>query len=203
MSIRTLTQEDPIGLAGGLNLYGFAGGDPINFSDPFGLCKQGTEGCLPMPDLNAQMQSAMAGDFSLSEANEQRIQTLAPDLQRSTRALVNRTYFATGKSFHVHSGTRSFAEQDQLHQSNPNGAAPPGLSWHNYGRAFDAYFHSNGAVGGSYRDYSVAGGIAEELGWVWGGRWGDDLGHFDSPNADIVQLYMNNHLSGIPPGGRD
>jgi hypothetical protein len=25
-------------LAGGLNLYGFAGGDPVNFSDPFGLC---------------------------------------------------------------------------------------------------------------------------------------------------------------------
>jgi RHS repeat-associated protein len=32
------TQEDPIGLAGGLNLYSFAGGDPVNFSDPFGLC---------------------------------------------------------------------------------------------------------------------------------------------------------------------
>src|SRR5262249_44554328 len=30
-------QEDPIGLAGGLNLYGFAGGDPVNYSDPFGL----------------------------------------------------------------------------------------------------------------------------------------------------------------------
>lgn len=29
---------DPIGLAGGLNLYGFAGGDPVNYSDPFGLC---------------------------------------------------------------------------------------------------------------------------------------------------------------------
>jgi RHS repeat-associated protein len=40
------TQEDPIGLAGGLNLYGFAGGDPINFSDPFGLCprEQGGDG---------------------------------------------------------------------------------------------------------------------------------------------------------------
>lgn len=34
------TQEDPIGLAGGLNLYGFAKGDPVNFSDPFGLCPE-------------------------------------------------------------------------------------------------------------------------------------------------------------------
>ena len=32
-----LTQQDPIGIAGGLNVYGFANGDPINFSDPFGL----------------------------------------------------------------------------------------------------------------------------------------------------------------------
>jgi len=32
------TQEDPLGLAGGMNLYGFGGGDPVNLSDPFGLC---------------------------------------------------------------------------------------------------------------------------------------------------------------------
>jgi len=32
------TQEDPIGLGGGLNLYGFGAGDPLNFNDPFGLC---------------------------------------------------------------------------------------------------------------------------------------------------------------------
>ena len=32
------TQGDPIGVAGGLNAYGFGSGDPINFGDPFGLC---------------------------------------------------------------------------------------------------------------------------------------------------------------------
>jgi RHS repeat-associated protein len=34
------TQEDPIGLAGGMNLYGFAAGDPVSYSDPFGLCPE-------------------------------------------------------------------------------------------------------------------------------------------------------------------
>ena len=47
------TQEDPIGLAGGMNLYGFAGGDPVNFSDPFGLCP-------PWPSCLARIGSASA-----------------------------------------------------------------------------------------------------------------------------------------------
>jgi RHS repeat-associated protein len=31
------TQMDPIGIAGGLNAYGFAAGDPVSYSDPYGL----------------------------------------------------------------------------------------------------------------------------------------------------------------------
>jgi RHS repeat-associated protein len=34
------TQPDPIGIAGGLNVYGFAAGDPVSYSDPYGLCKR-------------------------------------------------------------------------------------------------------------------------------------------------------------------
>jgi RHS repeat-associated protein len=32
------TQADPMGIAGGMNAFGFAGGDPVNYGDPFGLC---------------------------------------------------------------------------------------------------------------------------------------------------------------------
>ena len=39
------TQVDPIGIAGGVNVYGFADGDPVNFADPFGLdCKNNPNG---------------------------------------------------------------------------------------------------------------------------------------------------------------
>jgi hypothetical protein len=59
------TQEDPIGLAGGMNLYGFANGDPINFSDPFGLkagpCDglRGTAECRLMGQLRGAVDAAI------------------------------------------------------------------------------------------------------------------------------------------------
>ncbi len=36
--------QDPIGLAGGVNLYSYAGSNPIAFSDPFGLCPKSAGG---------------------------------------------------------------------------------------------------------------------------------------------------------------
>jgi RHS repeat-associated protein len=40
----TFTQSDPLGLGGGLNVYGYANGDPVSFSDPFGLCPEIVDG---------------------------------------------------------------------------------------------------------------------------------------------------------------
>jgi len=45
------TQEDPIGLAGGLNLYGFANGNPVTYSDPFGLCTEGPDSLLVQVEI--------------------------------------------------------------------------------------------------------------------------------------------------------
>jgi RHS repeat-associated protein len=55
----TFTQGDPIGIAGGLNLYGYAGGDPINYSDPFGLseCEK-----IPGEDERRACETRVAGE---------------------------------------------------------------------------------------------------------------------------------------------
>jgi RHS repeat-associated protein len=41
------TQEDPIGMAGGINVYGFGNGDPVGYSDPYGLS---AEQCCQITD---------------------------------------------------------------------------------------------------------------------------------------------------------
>jgi RHS repeat-associated protein len=60
------TQEDPIGLAGGLNLYGFANGDPVNFSDPFGLC--GIVGAIGSVAAGAGLAIVTGGTYTVAAA---------------------------------------------------------------------------------------------------------------------------------------
>jgi RHS repeat-associated protein len=60
------TQEDPAGLAGGMNLYGFAGGDPVNFSDPFGLqtCEKDDPSCTTGAQIRGYIDAAVASTIA-------------------------------------------------------------------------------------------------------------------------------------------
>ena len=51
-----------------MNLYGFAGGDPVNFSDPFGLCPPcypGMFGNTPLPQGDPVKGAAILGAVTL------------------------------------------------------------------------------------------------------------------------------------------
>jgi uncharacterized protein RhaS with RHS repeats len=54
-----LLTQDPIGLAGGVNLYAYAGGNPVEFNDPFGLCDPKKDGaCLLINAVGGLLQPA-------------------------------------------------------------------------------------------------------------------------------------------------
>ena len=65
---RFLTQ-DPIGLAGGVNLYAYAGNDPVSLSDPFGLCNPHKDpDCRPLFAFAVgRMTVIVYSDFSQDE----------------------------------------------------------------------------------------------------------------------------------------
>src|SRR5690606_13237573 len=67
------TQLDPIGLAGGVNQYGFAAGDPVNHSDPFGLScepKNRAEAFRCVGTLLAPVQAFVEGGAELAGGRE-------------------------------------------------------------------------------------------------------------------------------------
>ena len=113
--IRCHTQTDPIGLEGGLNLYGFAGGDPVSYCDPFGLdpCWLNTA----VGRIVVDQVVADAAYTAISNAVE------------------------AGYRGNVNSDFRTRSEQNVFRQAKGNGAAEPGTSAHEAGTALDMHWN--------------------------------------------------------------
>jgi RHS repeat-associated protein len=69
------TQEDPIGLAGGLNAYGFAAGDPVTYSDPYGLT-------IYWQDTDPRFRALLQAAFSYAWQHSETFRRYARELMR-------------------------------------------------------------------------------------------------------------------------
>jgi hypothetical protein len=85
-------------LAGGLSLYGFAAGDPVNFTDPFGLCPE----CLVSALASLKRPYSTGGDIA----------ALKPEARAALFVLANRA----GRNLGV-SSTTGGTHSDPRHAS--------------------------------------------------------------------------------------
>ena len=142
------TQEDPIGLAGGMNLYGFAGGDPVNFNDPFGLCPpkdSNTSDCANDDLGNAwrKLDESKAGRKVIGQYVES---SLTVDTDVSDCAAANCTIKAGGATAVHTSGNAAAMAVGLSHEIvHVRGSARPGTKQHEreersaWGNAFGVY----------------------------------------------------------------
>jgi RHS repeat-associated protein len=127
------TQPDPIGIAGGLNSYGFAAGDPVTYDDPYGLCpKEGSSfecpivlsqvtvngGLRPMEGVDGT-DFLIGGGFGGRAASP-----LLGRLARGLRGLLFRRAAAeTGGSFATKGAARQFVSNLALPEAQETAAS--------------------------------------------------------------------------------
>lgn len=140
-----------------------------------------------------------SGEKSPSNTTILNVPGLHPKLAESVPKIISEAK-ARGLSVGLHSGLRTWGEQDRLYElgrsvKNPDGAteANPrgnivtktisGFSWHNYGMAVDIVFkdlHGNWTWNKTSEEWEDLGKIGELMGLVWGGRWKmKDFPHFE------------------------
>jgi RHS repeat-associated protein len=121
------TQEDPLGLGGGINAYGFAGGDPVNYDDPFGLdpchvsgnCTQAQEGIDKAAAHATRDLAARAG-----------MQSIYTESVAEDREYVGDVVKENSGDYNYTAGIRQGREGSEVDASVPG---------------YEGYYHSHGA----------------------------------------------------------
>jgi len=112
------TQVDPVGIAGGVNLYGFAEGDPVNYSDPLGLCPFCLGGIIAAGEGAAAGAAAAIAATAAMAAKADEISAAvgsAVDALRDKLQVKFVTYTRTGPNGQVYSGrTRGFGNPQSI-----------------------------------------------------------------------------------------
>jgi RHS repeat-associated protein len=193
------TQEDPIGLAGGLNAYGFANGDPVSYDDPYGLCVGPQCAAIAIDFLGAMTSRAMNPD------NERKIASLDRSVRAKARLFVNLAEM-DGHPVRISQGFRSFEEQDRLYAQGRTAPgsivtnSKGGQSYHNYGLALDVYPQENGRMNfnATREGYAPIANLAKAIGFEWGGDWTGfrDMPHFQMTGGRSWQTLLQLHNAG-------
>lgn len=150
------TQQDPIGIAGGVNVYGFANGDPVNFSDPFGLCPIAKDGipCTAVYSPGVTVSSPYLRMALNSIAEEADKPLLVYGGDRS--AARNRTVGGARRSSHlegtgadvIFEGTTKAETRDLLQASQSRDSFGVRLLYHQKGSTLPEHSHLDLRGGG-------------------------------------------------------
>jgi peptidoglycan L-alanyl-D-glutamate endopeptidase CwlK len=152
----------------------------------------------------AQFDAIAAADASFDPRSEGNIRTLLPDTQRAAREFLSRAKAGFANySVRIISGTRTYAEQDQIYKKGrfgnpgkPVTNAKGGQSNHNFGIAWDVGIFNGGKylTGDSASEAKIYKQLAAEVltpGLAWGGNWAKfkDLPHYERKlNLTLEQI---------------
>jgi peptidoglycan L-alanyl-D-glutamate endopeptidase CwlK len=105
-----------------------------------------------------------------------KIEDLEPEVQEMALAFLQKCA-QQGITLRITQTRRTWDEQAQIYAQGRTAPgkvvthAPPGHSWHNFGRAFDVCFMGKEPYPDDDSVWEYIGAIGETVGLEWGGRW--------------------------------